>query len=40
VNVGGAISNLIPFVNQGQQLQQLMADYNAKQAAATSVGGG
>jgi hypothetical protein len=36
VNVGGVSSTLIPFVNQGEQLQQLMADYNARQAAVSN----
>jgi hypothetical protein len=40
VNVGGGSSQLIPFVSQVDQLQQLTADYNARQAAATSAGGG
>ena len=38
VNVGGGSSQLIPFVSQVDQLQQLTADYNARQAA-TSFGG-
>jgi hypothetical protein len=36
VNVGGVSSTLIPFVNQGEQLQQLMADYNARQSAVSN----
>jgi len=33
VNVGGVASNLNPFVNQGAQFQQILSDYNARQAA-------
>ena len=33
VNVGGVLSTMNPFVNQGAQFTQLMADYNARQAA-------
>jgi len=34
VNVGGVSSTLIPFVNLGEQFNQLMANYQAQQAAA------
>ena len=44
VNVGGVTSNLIPFANQTDQFNQLMADFNARQAAiaasANQSGGG
>jgi len=40
VNVGGVTSNLIPFVNQNNQLATLMADLDARQAAALGSGGG
>jgi hypothetical protein len=42
VNVGGVNSTLNPLANQVDQLNQLMADYNARQAAqaAQSQGGG
>jgi len=33
LNVGGVPSTMNPFVNQGAQFTQLMADYNARQAA-------
>ena len=33
VNVGGVASNLNPFVNQSAQFQQILADYNARQAS-------
>ena len=33
VNVGGVLSTMNPFVNQGAQFKQLMADYATRQAA-------
>ncbi len=36
VNVGGVSSNLIPFASQVDQLNQLMAQYNAQQSAANN----
>ena len=40
VNVGGVSSNLIPFVNQTEQFNQLMADFNARQAAIAAAQSG
>ena len=34
VNVGGVLSTMNPFVNQGAQLQRLLAESSARQAAA------
>ena len=42
VNVGGVLSTMNPFVNQGAQLQRLLAESSARQSAdlARSSGGG
>ena len=40
VNVGGVTSSLNPFVNQNNQLATLIADFDARQAAALGSGGG
>ena len=42
MNVGGVLSTMNPFVNQGAQLQRLLAESSARQATdlARSSGGG
>jgi hypothetical protein len=40
VNVGGVSSNLIPFVNQTEQFNQLITDFNARQAAIAAAQSG